>query len=298
MILRNFIIFGIGRFIPDKLWIQLKFFQCLGRFVDFKNPRSYNEKLQWLKLYDRRPEYTGMVDKYEAKQYVADRIGQEYVIPLLGGPWNNFDEIEFDKLPAQFVLKTTHDCGGVVICKDKAGFDKDAARKFLRRHLRTDYYLPYREWPYKNVKPRIFAEAYMRDDGDGQNSSKQEQLTDYKFFCFDGVPKVLLIVSDREDAEKETRYDFFDMDFKHLPITNGHPNAAKPPECPETFDQMCEIASKLSTGIPQSRIDLYDVGGHIYFGEITLFRGGGFMPFEPKEWDYIFGDWITLPKKV
>ena len=227
-----------------------------------------------------------MVDKYEAKKYVASIIGEEYIIPTLG-VWERFDDIDFDKLPQQFVLKTSHDSGGVVICRDKSKFDKAAARKKLEKSLRHDYYKTSKEWPYKNVKRRIIAEEYMEDESG--------ELKDYKFFCFDGVPKALFIATDRFTVGEETKFDFFDMEFNHLPFINGHPNANIKINKPNGFEQMQELVAKLSAGIPHLRVDFYNINGRIYFGELTFYHWSGLVPFVPREWDYIFGQYIQLP---
>ena len=275
-------------FIPSKLWLTWRFKQRLGYKMDWKNPKTFNQKLQWLKVYDRNPEYTKMVDKYEAKKYVAERIGEEYIIPTLG-VWDRFDDIDFDSLPDQFVLKCTHDSGGLVICRDKNALDKAAAKKKIEYSLAQNYYSTSKEWPYKNVKPRIIAEKYMED-------SKTAELRDYKFFAFDGKAKAMFIASERYGAE-ETKFDFYDMDFNHLDLRNGHPNSSAKIEKPECFDQMRELAEKLSKGIPQLRVDFYEVDGKIYFGELTFAHWSGMTPFEPQEWDKTFGDWIQLPSK-
>lgn len=282
---------GKYNYLDDETFIKRKFRAEMGYDIDLENPQTFNEKINWLKLYDRNPEYSIIVDKYAVKQYVSDRIGAEYVIPLIGGPWYNFDDIDFDILPHQFVLKTSHDCGGVFVCKDKSSFDKEKARKFLMEHLNRDYYLTGREWPYKNVKPCIFAEKYMADGGDS------DQLTDYKFFCFDGQVKAMFVATDRTLIDEETKFDFFDENFNHLPVLQGHPNATKMIECPPTFERMKYLASILSKGFPELRVDFYNAGNQIYFGELTLFHFGGFTPFVPAEWDTIFGDWIKLPAK-
>lgn len=294
MNLRNIIIQNIGKMIPDKIWIQLKYRQWFGKWADLKNPKTYNEKLNWIKLYDRNPEYTIMVDKYEAKKWISDKIGNEYVIPILGGPWNSFDEIDFSSLPDQFVLKTTHDCGGVVVCKDKKKMDMKKTEEFLEKHLKNNYYLTGREWPYKNIKPRIFAESYMTDGL--TEKGKKGQLTDYKFFCFDGVPKVMFIATDRTDETVDTKFDFYDMKFNHLPIIQGHPNSKVLHDKPRSFEKMKEIAAQLSIGIPQIRVDFYEVDGRVYVGELTLFHYSGTVPFNPEKWDYIFGEWINLKR--
>lgn len=274
-----------ARIWPDELYLKCFFYCMFGRKLNIKNPKTFNEKLQWLKLNDRRPEYTRMVDKYEAKKYVAVIIGEEYIIPTLG-IWDSVDDIDFNELPQQFVLKCTHDSGGIVVCKDKSRLDIVEAKKKLRKGLKTNFYWESREYPYRDVKPRIIGEEYMED--------KSGELQDYKFFCFDGDPKFMFVATDRMKAD-DTKFDFFDMDYNHLPFTNGHPNAAVPPRKPATFEQMKLLAAKLSQGIPHVRVDFYDVAGHVFFGEMTFFHWSGMTPFEPDEWDYEFGKMINLP---
>lgn len=271
----------------DEAYLKMAFRIQMGKKLDLENPRTYSEKLQWLKLYDRKPEYCQMVDKYEVKEYVAQQIGQEYIIPTLG-VWDSFEEIDFDSLPSRFVLKCTHDSGGLVICKDKSQLDIKAACKKISKCLKANYYWQNREWPYKDLKPRIIAEQYMED-------SHTADLRDYKFFCFNGEMKALFIATERQSAATETRFDFFDADFNHLNFRNGHPNADTLPEKPVCFEEMKVLAAKLSEGIPQLRVDFYEVNGKTYFGELTFFHWSGMMPFEPEEWDYTFGDWIKIP---
>lgn len=278
----------IARFVPDKLFLETIFPMRVGYKLNFANPQTYNEKLQWLKLYDRRPEYTQMVDKAEAKKYVANIIGEEHVIPTLA-VYDKVEDIKFDELPNQFVLKCTHDSGGIVVCRDKSQLDKKAALAILNRGLSRNYYYQNREWPYKNVKPRIIAERYMEDESG--------ELKDYKIFCFDGVPKAMFIATDRFNKNEDTKFDFYDMDFNHLPFTNGHPNATKEIRKPKGFDEMKRLASELSKGMPHARIDFYDVNGKVYFGEITFFHWSGMVPFEPIDWDYTMGSWLKLPSK-
>lgn len=270
----------------DRKYLELMFPLRTGYELNLDNPQSYNEKLQWLKLYDRKPEYSIMVDKFEAKKYVGSIIGEEHIIPTLS-VYERVENIDFDVLPDKFVLKCTHDSGGIVICKDKANLDIKSAKKILSDGLKRNYYYLNREWPYKNVTPRIIAEQYMEDE--------TGELRDYKFFCFGGEVKAMFIASDRFDKYEETKFDFFDADFNHLPFTNGHPNTTKQIEKPKGFDEMKILAGKLSKGIPQVRIDFYDIKGKIYFGEITFFHWSGMKPFEPNEWDYTFGSWIKLP---
>ncbi len=278
-----------GRFdwMPDKMYLKIIYLGALWKWPNLKDPQTYTEKLQWLKLYDHRPEYSRMVDKCDAKRYVAEKIGEEYIIPTLG-VWDSFDEIDFDSLPNQFVLKCTHDSGGVVICDDKETFDREKAKKKIDKHLKSNYYLRGREWPYKNIKPRIIAEQFIKD-------SNFEDLRDYKFFCFDGKVKALFIATDRHVVGEETKFDYFDEEFNHLPFSDGDPNADVPPEKPICFEEMKRLAEELSVGIPHVRVDFYEVDEKIYFGEMTFFCASGLMSFNPKEWDYTFGSWITLP---
>jgi len=289
MSLVNTIRFSLTKLLPDKLYLTLRFKSRFGKYPDLKSPKSFSEKLQWLKLYDRNPEYTTMVDKYEVKKYVADRIGEQYIIPTLG-VWDSFDDIDFDKLPNRFVLKCTHDSGGLFICKDKSELDIEEARKRINISLKRNFYYIGREWPYKDVKPRIIAEQYMED-------ADTEELRDYKFFCFDGVVRAMFIASERQSVNDETKFDYFDENFNHLPFTNGYPNADVLPSKPVCFEQMKQLASQLSKGIPHLRVDFYEVDGKIYFGELTFSDSSGLMPFKPEEWDYKFGSWIELPKK-
>ena len=230
-----------------------------------------------------------MVDKQGAKEFVEKIIGRENIIPTLG-VWDRAEEIDFDTLPDRFVLKCTHDSGGLVICKDKSKLDKKKAIRKLNGCLKHNFFWGQREWPYKDIKPRIIAEQYMEDEENGE-------LKDYKFFCFDGVPKAMFIASDRNTPGEETKFDFFDMDFNHLPFTNGHPNAKIDIQKPLLFEEMKSVASQLSQGISHVRVDLYQINNKVYFGEMTFFHWSGFVPFNPEEWDYKFGSWIKLPER-
>ena len=279
----------LAQLLPDKIYLQIYYRRIFGRKLNLKEPKTFNEKIQWLKLYDRNPTYSKMVDKYEAKNYVENKIGKEYIIPTLGG-WEEFDKINFSELPNQFVLKTTHDSGGVVIVKDKDKMNLVKTKKIIEDSLNNNYYLQGREWPYKNVKHRIIAEKYMVDESG-------YELKDYKFFCFNGIAKVMFIASDRQNTNEETKFDFFDMEFNHLPFTNGHPNSNKIIIKPKSFEKMKKLAEILSEGIPQVRIDFYDINGNIYFGEMTFSHWSGFVPFIPDEWDYRLGSMINLPVK-
>lgn len=272
--------------LPDNLALKIQYKNIFLKDLDLDNPKTFNEKLQWLKLYNRKPEYSTMVDKYAVKEYVASIIGEEYIIPTYG-VWDKFDDIDFDSLPEKFVLKCTHGSGDVIICKDKSRFDKNYAKQKINKSLKTNYYKIGREWPYKNVRPRIIAEKYMED-------KETSELRDYKFFCFDGISKSLFVATDRQKNNEEVKFDFFDMEFKHLNFKQGHPNAATCPKKPKAFDEMRCLAEQLSKDIPHLRVDFYEVDGKVYFGELTFFHFGGFMAFNPEKWDYSFGDWIDL----
>lgn len=275
------------RLCSDKMYVRLKWFaRRMPYRLNLKNPHSFNEKLQWIKIHDHNPLYTTLVDKYRVKEYVRVHVGDNHVIPLLGA-WDSVDDIEWDNLPEQFVLKVNHDCGGQVICKDKSKLNIADATEMLRHAFTRNYYYEGREWPYKNVQPKVFAEAYMEDEFG--------ELRDYKFFCFDGEVKAMFIASDRQTKGKEVKFDFFDADFNHLPFTQGHPNAEVQPQKPKGFEEMKRLAAQLSKGLPEVRVDFYDLNGKVYFGEFTFFHFGGMVPFEPVEWDYTFGNWIKLP---
>ncbi len=273
-------------FVNPEKYLQRMFQKRMGYELNLQNPQTYNEKLQWMKLYDHNPLYTKLVDKYEVKEFVSETIGSQYIIPTIA-VWDRVCDIDFDMLPNQFVLKCTHDSGGIVICKDKTSFDTSNAKKILRKSLRRNFYYMGFEWPYKDVKPRIIAETYMED-------STVKELRDYKFFCFDGNVKALFIATERQKEGVDVKFDFFDENFNHLPFKQGHENASKVPEKPICFDEMKILASVLSKNIPHVRVDFYEVDGKIYFGEMTFFHHGGWTPFEPKEWDIIFGNWLNI----
>lgn len=275
----------LGKLMDDETFIKCRFYLSMGYLPDLNNPKSYNEKLQWLKLNNKNDEYTKLVDKYEVKDYVKNIIGEEFIIPTLG-VYNSFDDINFDILPEQFVLKSTHDSGSVVICTSKANFNKKAAKKKLDKSLKRNYFYVAREYPYKNVKPRIIAEKYMVDESG-------TELKDYKFFCFNGKCKMLYIATDRNTGD--VKFDFFDSNFVHLPFKQGHPWATKKINKPDSYDKMIELAEILSKDFKHVRVDFYDIKGHIYFGEFTFFSNSGFLPFEPEEWDYKIGEWLHLP---
>lgn len=278
----------VGHFFSDETYIKGRFYLLMGKRLDLKNPKTFSEKLQWLKLYDRRPEYTTMVDKYAVKDYVAKIIGDEYVIPTLG-VWNKPENIEWDKLPNQFVLKTTHGGGseGVVICKDKATFDRGLAIAKLNKDLKSDAYRIGLEWPYKNVPRRVLAEKYIEPQPDIKD------LPDYKFFCFNGEPKYCQVISGRGT---KMCIDFFDHEWNHLPFhePKNYPFADIEPAKPKHFEQMRQFAATLSKRRSFVRIDFYNVKDKIFFGEITFFPTSGYGGFLPEEWDNILGEYINI----
>lgn len=276
------------RWLPDETYLKGKYRLKMGSPLDLADPKTFNEKLQWLKLHDRDARHTVMADKYAAKRYVAERIGEEYVIPLYG-VWERFDDIDFDALPEQFVLKCTHDSGGLVICRDKSKLDRKKAKREIERTLKKNYYWHGREWPYKDIPPRIIAEKYMEDPDDGE-------LRDYKFMCFNGEAKMMYISTGRGCADEEPKMDCFDMEFHHLPFVMGHPNAATTPHKPKHFDEMRALAEKLAEGCAHVRVDFYEVEGRIYFGEMTFFHFSGFQPFDSPEWDEVLGSYLKLPE--
>lgn len=286
--------------LSDKLYLKLLFRHQMGYQLDLDNPKTFNEKLQWLKLYNRNPLYTVMVDKVRAKEYVANKIGEQYIIPTLG-VWENVDDIDFDSLPSRFVIKCNHNSGkGMYICKDKSKMDVEKVRNGLRKGLRENYYLHGREWPYKNVPRRVIAEVYMEGGNDncieGEKFVRLGNLRDYKFYCFDGIPRLCQIISDRAIDEK---IDFYDMEWNRLVgligLTEDAHNSNREIVCPQSFDEMKRCAGILSQNIPFSRIDFYDIDGHAYWGEITFFPASGIGKFYPEEWNEIIGNWIILP---
>lgn len=274
---------GVFNFMSDEMYLKFMFKLRMHRKLDLENPQYFNDKIQWMKLYNRNSEYTTIVDKYAVKQYVAKIIGNQYIIPTIG-MWEKFDDIDFEKLPNRFVLKCTHDSGGLVICKDKTKFDIEQARKKINKCLKRNYYWMGREWPYKNVPHRIIAEQYMADD-----------LRDYKLFCFNGIPRMTLVCSERftKDGLKE---DFYDEAWNHLNIQRPtHGNAILPIQCPKQYELMKKLATKLSEKMPFARIDFYELNERLYFGEITFYPASGFEGFQPEEWDLRLGKWIKLP---
>jgi hypothetical protein len=275
--------------LDDKTYLSLRYKYATGKTVHWKHPKEFNEKLLWLMVYDHNPKYCTFVDKLEVKKYVAETIGSEYVIPLLA-VGDRFEDIDFDSLPNQFVVKCNHDSGGIVICKDKQNFDYETAKNLINSHIEMDFFYKTREWPYKDIKRKVIVEKYMEDhseDSDGE-------LKDYKFYCFNGVPKFLYISEGLADHKKtKVSYvnlsweneEFYRKDFKQFDVL---------PNKPQNYEKMIEIAKKLSEDIPFVRVDLYEIDGKIYFGELTLYPGAGMTELYPDRWNSIIGDYIDI----
>lgn len=270
--------------LPSELYLKLKFRNRIGRKLNLDNPKTFNAKIQWLKLNDRNDSYTQLVDKYEVKKIVADRIGEEFVIKTLG-IYDTFDDIDFGLLPKQFVIKCTHNSGGIVVVKNKKKLDIGSTKKKIAKLLKENYYYQGREYPYKNVKPRILVEEYMKDD-------KNDDLTDYKVMCFGGRAKMIFTCTERfGDGLKVT---FFDLDWNKLPFERHYPASKKRIPKPKNLKKMIELSEKLAKDIPFVRMDWYEINGKLYFGEYTFYPGGGMEEFSPEEWDEKIGDLIDL----
>lgn len=268
-------------FLTDEQYVKLIYRLRLGRRLDLENPMTFTEKLQWLKLNDRNPAYTGMADKIGMRSFVSQRLGEGHTVPLIG-EWDSFDDIDFNLLPDMFVMKTTHDSGSYVICRGKASFDRGRAKRILCRSMRRNYYRTTRELQYRDIPHRIIAEKLL---GDGKN------LYDYKFFCFNGIPRFLYV---EQESLKDATQAILDMDFKPMPFCMEDEKADVLPSRPECFGQMKTFAEKLSAGIPFLRVDMYCADGVVYIGELTFFHYGGYIPFSPVEWDRKIGDMLDL----
>lgn len=274
--------------VSDKLYLKYLFKKRMGYKLDLKNPKTFNEKLQWLKLYDRNPEYTKMVDKIQAKEYVSKIIGPEHIIPTLG-VWNDPSEINYDELPDQFVIKCNHNSGtGMYICKDKSKMDINAVNEGLRKGLNENFYKYGREWPYKNVKPRIIAETLL--------SESNFELYDYKLMCFGGKVKCTFVCSERHSGDG-LKVTFFDNEWKRLPFIRTYPSSSSEISKPKHFSEMIKYAEILGKDLPFVRVDFYEINDIVYFGELTFYPGCGFEGFKPIEWDLKLGDYINLPNK-
>lgn len=279
---------GFYNKMPDDEFLKRLFKSRLKYDLDLNNPKTFNEKLQWLKIHDRNPEYTTMVDKYKVRKYIADTIGEQYLIPLIA-VYDKVEDIDFSKLPQKFVLKCNHNSGvGMCICKDKSKLNIRKVKKGLKKGLKQDYYLTGREWPYKNVERKIVCEKFMED-------KDSPDLKDYKFMCFNGEVKCSFVCSERFSAEG-LKVTFFDRDWQVMPFIRHYPKSEKIIDKPKNYQLMIELAEKLSKDIPFVRVDFYEVNGKVYFGELTFFPGNGLEEFEPEEYDRILGDYISLEK--
>lgn len=285
---------SISRIISDELYLKIIFKGYMGKKLNMVDPQSFNEKIQWLKLYNRNDSFVKMVDKFEAKQFAGNVIGMEHVIETIG-IWEKFDDIDFEMLPNQFVLKCTHDSGGLVICRNKNELDLDKAKAKINKSLKSNFFYSAREWPYKKVKPRIIAERYLEND---ECDSEIEGLIDYKFFCFAGEPKLLYISKGLENHHT-ARISFYDLNGNEMPFHRSDYKTLGKIQLPENFDTMLSYAKQLADRVdsPFVRVDLYSIKGNIYFSEITFSPCGGFLPFEPVDWDEKLGEWIPILSK-
>lgn len=285
--------YALRKNLPEEYMLKRMFKERMGYPLNMENPQTFNEKLQWLKLHDRNPLYTTMVDKYEVKKYVAEKIGEQYIIPTLG-VWDHFDEIDFDKLPDKFVLKCTHDSGSVVLCRDRATFNRAAAKRKLERGLAKNYYYGGYEWPYKNVKPRIIAEKFMVNELD-LNRKANTYLIDYKIFCFYGKPTYIMTVNGGHDVDSKISRRLYDTDWNLLPVgIGGTPIETTAEAKPDNFEEMMSLSNVLSRDVPHLRVDFYIIGGRIYFGEMTFYHWSGMCPFEPPGFDKKIGKLIKI----
>lgn len=274
----------IGTHLPDELYLRVLFRLMTGKKLNLQSPETFGEKIQWLKLHDHNPDYKIMVDKYAVKEYVADKLGSKYIIPTLG-VWDRVEDIDWDSLPNQFVLKCTHDSGGLVICKDKNKLDKREASKKLNSCLKKSFYKLYREWPYKDVPHRIIAEKYIEDESG--------ELNDYKVFNFGGEPRMIQVDYNRFNGHLRNLYS---PKWDRINATMGYPSdPSREFPKPEVLDELLELCKKLSVGIPHVRTDFYIVNNKIYFGEMTFYHSSGFQKITPKEFEKALGDWIILP---
>lgn len=277
---------GLFNRMSDEMFLKLSYHMNFGKKIDLNNPVSFNEKLQWLKLHDRKAEYIKYVDKYEVRNFIEEQFGSEILIPIYG-VWDSVEDIDFDKLPEKFVLKCTHDSGSVCICENKATFDFQGAKRKLQQGMRHNLFYWGREWPYKGVKPRIIAEKYMSD------SSGTGELTDYKLMCFNGKVRCSFTGTDRFSGDG-LKITFFDLNWNRMPFERHYPADPKPIPKPKSYDRMIDIAERISCGHPFMRIDFYEIDGCPYFGEITLYPGNGMEEFTPEIWDKKLGDMIDI----
>jgi hypothetical protein len=290
-LLRSLFVFfsrkGLLKWMGDRTYLSILYFTYFKKYLNLKEPKTFNEKLQWLKIYDRKDFYNKMVDKLEARKYIENILGKDYVVPILG-VWDKFEDIDFKSLPDQFVLKCNHDSGSTILVKNKREFNIKAYKKFYNKRLKINYYYEGREWPYNGIKPKIIAEKYIYDE-------KDKDFKDYKFMCFNGEPKILFIVSNRF-SKGGIFVDFYDINFNPLEFERHYKRSGKLFSKPKNFDLMVSYSKMLSKEFTFVRIDWYEVNGKLYFSEFTLYPGGGFEEFKPDKWDYILGSWLDLSK--
>lgn len=284
------LVYRLLKHMPDKLYISLQYYYTTGKILNLSNPKTFNEKLQWLKLYDRNPLYTNLVDKYLVRAYIEKQIGKQYLIPLVG-VWDKSEDINFKKLPDSFVLKCNHDSKSTRIFKDKSNLDIKEIQSFYNNRLNQNAYYYGREWPYKNVKPKIIAEKFIVE-------RENDDLKDYKVMCFGGKAKLIQVHAGRFKGKNIYTQDFYDCDWKKLPITQGVQNSDVVLEKPQFLDEMLRLSECLSNGIPQLRVDWYHDGSQLFFGELTFFDASGYDEFSPDEYNYIVGSWIDLKNKI
>lgn len=277
-------ILGVYNKLSDEEFLKKKYKVVMGKDLDLDNPKGFNEKLQWLKIHNRKPEYTIMVDKHLAKTYVAEKIGEKYIIPTIG-VWDKFEDIDFEKLPNNFVLKCTHDSGGLVICRDKSKLDLKKTRKKINKCLKRDYYMMAREWAYKDVPRKIICEKYMQD-------KDKKILPVYKVFCFNGEAKIIQFI--QNDKSPMETVDYYDTNWNLLDLKQNFPNSKNPNEKPECLEEIIECAEKLTQNVPFLRGDFYEINGKVYFSELTFYSDGGMASFRPEDWNIKLGEYIKL----
>lgn len=273
-------------FADDKAYLSFKFFEKFGRPIDLRQPRTFNEKLNWMKLYDRKPLYTRMADKAAAREYVAERVGDRYLNRLIG-VYDDVDDIDWDSLPDRFVMRANQGCKFNIICHDRSALDTAAAEAKLRVWMDDNGYFHVREWPYRDIRPRIVCEEFL--DGDPKWG-----LLDYKFFCFAGEPTFVAVDHDRFSHHSQV---FYDMDWNEQPFVHGLPKPDERSPRPGCFDEMIGVARTLAAGHPFVRVDLYDHQGQVVFGELTFHPAGSFKPITPAEYDLELGRLVILPSR-
>lgn len=282
----NPIIYKILKILPDKVYLKLQYKYTTGKKLNLKEPKTYGEKLQWLKLYDRKPYYTTLADKYEVREYIKNRIGEKYLVPILGH-WDNAESINFEKLPQKFVLKCNHDSKSVIVCYDKDSLNIQDTINHFKKKLKNNAFYYGREWPYKNIKPLVIAEEMLVDE-------TGNDLKDYKVMCFNGEPKLIQIHKDRFNENEEYTIDYYDINWNKTNITANTICSKEKMDKPEFLKEMLYLSKKLSQDLPQARIDWYYANNQLYFGEITFFDASGYDVFNPSEWNYRLGSWLDL----